>query len=244
MTQTIVMLTISSGMAAMFNHLLKETISTKLLCTHLIYCTPYTGHFQSEQKFLQEIIIYPIPSVSLTLSLSHWSGPILFHFRTFDISDRSMLSYKDFLYGVAAMEPSTPHGSLTGEIRCRYIFRFYNKSNTGQLEPNEFRWENVVRPRFLFSGHLSPSQVRVRVKCPSQYSQVYVADNYMHLKQVNSIGKKEIHWHDFVFSFIFLFFFIFFPSFRVTSIGLPVVTAELIIQFTVSLETPSEHSPT
>jgi len=44
--------------------------------------------------------------------------------RTFDINNRGGLTYKDILYGLAAIDPGTPHGGPPAEIRCRYIFRY------------------------------------------------------------------------------------------------------------------------
>ena len=60
-------------------------------------------------------------------------------FRSFDASKRGMLSWKDVLVGLAAMEPCTPHGGTPAEMRCRYIFRYYDSDGDGLLEFNEFR---------------------------------------------------------------------------------------------------------
>ncbi|XP_074641598.1 uncharacterized protein LOC141899287 isoform X2 [Tubulanus polymorphus] len=60
-------------------------------------------------------------------------------FRAFDIQKRSMLSYRDFLYGLSAMEPCTQHGGTPAEMRCRYIFRYYDVNGDGLLDFSEFR---------------------------------------------------------------------------------------------------------
>ncbi len=53
------------------------------------------------------------------------------------------LSYPEFISGLAACEPNTPHGDSCGEIRCRYIFKFYDKNHDGKLEFPEFT--NMVK---------------------------------------------------------------------------------------------------
>ena len=60
-------------------------------------------------------------------------------FRAFDIHHRGLLSYKDVLLGLSAMEPATPHGGTPAEMRCRYIFRFYDKNGDGLLQFQEYR---------------------------------------------------------------------------------------------------------
>lgn len=60
-------------------------------------------------------------------------------FRAFDVHKRKYLSNKDVLLGLAAMEPSTQHGGMPAEMRCRYIFRFYDRNSDGQLQFDEFK---------------------------------------------------------------------------------------------------------
>ncbi|PAA86851.1 hypothetical protein BOX15_Mlig000247g3 [Macrostomum lignano] len=64
-------------------------------------------------------------------------------FRAFDSHRRGFLQFRDFLVGHAAMEPSTPHGSTPAELRCRYIFRYYDEDCDGCLSFREFR--NIIR---------------------------------------------------------------------------------------------------
>ncbi|XP_052234478.1 uncharacterized protein LOC127847015 [Dreissena polymorpha] len=59
-------------------------------------------------------------------------------FRAFDVHKRKFLSSKDMLLGLAAMEPSTQHGGMPAEMRCRYIFRFYDRNMDGNLQFDEF----------------------------------------------------------------------------------------------------------
>lgn len=60
-------------------------------------------------------------------------------FRAFDTSCCGHLTSKDILLGFAAMNPTTQHGGPPAEIRCRYIFRFYDSNNDGFLEWKELR---------------------------------------------------------------------------------------------------------
>ncbi|GFO09820.1 serine/threonine-protein phosphatase [Plakobranchus ocellatus] len=60
-------------------------------------------------------------------------------FRAFDVHKRRVLTYKEVLHGLAAMEPCTQHGGLPAEMRCRYMFRFYDVNSDGFLQFEEFK---------------------------------------------------------------------------------------------------------
>ena len=47
------------------------------------------------------------------------------YFATFDAHFNGAISFRDFVLGLAAMEPITQHGGVPAEQRCRYIFRYY-----------------------------------------------------------------------------------------------------------------------
>ena len=53
-------------------------------------------------------------------------------------SGSGFISYPEFISGLAACEPGTPHGDSCGENRCRYIFKFYDKNHDGNLVFEEF----------------------------------------------------------------------------------------------------------
>ncbi|XP_022255109.1 uncharacterized protein LOC106470767 isoform X2 [Limulus polyphemus] len=60
-------------------------------------------------------------------------------FHALDSLSRGILTYKDVVLGLAAMEPCTQHGGPPAEVRCRYIFRFYDANNDGRMEYSEFK---------------------------------------------------------------------------------------------------------
>lgn len=43
------------------------------------------------------------------------------------------------MLGLAAMEPNTQHGGTPAELRCRYIFRYYDVDQDGLLRYQEFK---------------------------------------------------------------------------------------------------------
>ena len=65
-------------------------------------------------------------------------------FRSFDLNHHNQLTYEEVLSGVAAMDPSTPHGGPSGEMRCRYIFKFYATEQEAVLSFEEFKWVVAV----------------------------------------------------------------------------------------------------
>ena len=60
-------------------------------------------------------------------------------FRSFCSRHQNQMTYDELLAGLAAMDPYTPHGGLSGEMRCRYIFKFYAAEQDGVLSFEEFK---------------------------------------------------------------------------------------------------------
>eukprot|EP00002_Diphylleia_rotans_P022645 TRINITY_DN4439_c0_g1_i1.p1 TRINITY_DN4439_c0_g1~~TRINITY_DN4439_c0_g1_i1.p1 ORF type:complete len:678 (+),score=131.50 TRINITY_DN4439_c0_g1_i1:54-2087(+) len=60
-------------------------------------------------------------------------------FNAFDFDASGSLSVDEFMYGVLAMRADVPHdiANAAGQMRMIFIFRFYNKSRTGFLTPDE-----------------------------------------------------------------------------------------------------------
>lgn len=60
-------------------------------------------------------------------------------FKAADVVDRGGLSYRELLYILAAVEPTTSHGGIPAELRCRYMFKFFDHDNDGCLNFVEFK---------------------------------------------------------------------------------------------------------
>jgi hypothetical protein len=55
------------------------------------------------------------------------------------LNKKRELSFHEVLLGLAAMEPCTPHGSTPAEMRCHYIFRYYDVNSDNHLQFTEFK---------------------------------------------------------------------------------------------------------
>ncbi|XP_071525728.1 uncharacterized protein [Panulirus ornatus] len=60
-------------------------------------------------------------------------------FRTLDRHRGGELGPKEFILGLAAMDPMTSHGKGPAEIRCRYIFKYYDKNEDDNMEFHEVK---------------------------------------------------------------------------------------------------------
>lgn len=58
-------------------------------------------------------------------------------YRAFSFNHMSYLSFHEFLLGLAAMDKTTHHGGHPGELRCGYIFRYYDANNDNHLDSTE-----------------------------------------------------------------------------------------------------------
>lgn len=58
--------------------------------------------------------------------------------RSFDERKDRRLNFVNFVLGCAALEPHTNHGSEPGELRCRYIFRYYCQKPDFNMAFGEF----------------------------------------------------------------------------------------------------------
>ena len=54
------------------------------------------------------------------------------------VSDEAGLSLRELQIGLCCMDPTTPHGALSAQFRCQFIFQFYNTSGNGLLSFEEF----------------------------------------------------------------------------------------------------------
>ncbi|XP_026314486.1 uncharacterized protein LOC113226169 [Hyposmocoma kahamanoa] len=60
-------------------------------------------------------------------------------FRAADITNRGGLTFSELLMWSAAIEPATQHNGTIAEIRCRYIFRYFDSNSDMKLEYVEFK---------------------------------------------------------------------------------------------------------
>ncbi|XP_013178734.1 PREDICTED: uncharacterized protein LOC106125868 isoform X2 [Papilio xuthus] len=60
-------------------------------------------------------------------------------FRAADVSNRGGLSFQELVLWSAATEPVTQHSGLPAEIRCRYIFRYYDGDRDQKLQQVEVK---------------------------------------------------------------------------------------------------------
>jgi len=60
-------------------------------------------------------------------------------YRAFKLNRQEMpfVTFHELLLGLAAMDRSTAHGGHVGELRCAYIFRYYDSNRDGQLNVSE-----------------------------------------------------------------------------------------------------------
>lgn len=68
--------------------------------------------------------------------------------RSIDYHSRKFLTLSDFMLGMVALDSATTHGRKCGELRCRFIFRFYDRDEDGLLSFEEFKWVfHIVWPK-------------------------------------------------------------------------------------------------
>ncbi|CAF4714426.1 unnamed protein product, partial [Rotaria magnacalcarata] len=113
----------------------------------LISSAKFTNKVQ--ESIFKEFYSYTFPSEHMSLKAFTEAmdnklsmiekSKIQAYFRAFDSQKNSYLTYTDYLIGLAAMDPNTSHGGTPAELRCRYIFRFYNAKSTGLMSIEEFR---------------------------------------------------------------------------------------------------------
>ncbi|XP_023310381.1 uncharacterized protein LOC108912646 [Anoplophora glabripennis] len=69
-----------------------------------------------------------------------WSKELLPHaFRAADMSNRNGLSFRDYLYFLSAVDPVTVHGGVQAELRCKYMFRYYDRDRDNLLKTEDFK---------------------------------------------------------------------------------------------------------
>ncbi|KAJ8923305.1 hypothetical protein NQ315_001863 [Exocentrus adspersus] len=60
-------------------------------------------------------------------------------FRAADVNNRNGITFREYLYFLAAIDPATSHGGVQAELRCKYIFRFYDRDRDNALRMEDFK---------------------------------------------------------------------------------------------------------
>ncbi|KAF5299422.1 hypothetical protein FQA39_LY11568 [Lamprigera yunnana] len=69
-----------------------------------------------------------------------WPAPDTpFLFKAADITKRQGLTFRELLIILACTEPNTNYGKGTAEMRCRYMFRFFDRDGDGVLNYTEYK---------------------------------------------------------------------------------------------------------
>ncbi|XP_033099531.1 serine/threonine-protein phosphatase BSL1 homolog [Anneissia japonica] len=111
-------------------------------------------------------------------------------FRSFSVKKLGYLTPREFLLGVAAMQPDTAHGGVPAEIRCRYIFRFYDANRDGFLEYSEFE-SMVMDIRKLKGLPVSPELVEKEVEETAKVFCSQKKDNLSMIDFLNAVGQLK-----------------------------------------------------
>ncbi|CAH1113640.1 unnamed protein product [Psylliodes chrysocephalus] len=56
-----------------------------------------------------------------------------------DLHKRFGISFKEYLFLLAAIDPATTHGGAAAEIRSRYLFKFYDQDRDGLIKGDDFK---------------------------------------------------------------------------------------------------------
>ncbi|GFU77152.1 hypothetical protein TNCV_4330461 [Trichonephila clavipes] len=135
---------------SLISHVQETDNTPKTSYDNLIESAGFTAEAQKLIYYDFMCHVYPCESMNIFMfkkylkSFNWWNDETLTKtykqfFRAFDVNCYGHLAFKDVLYGLAAMNQSTPHGGAPAEMRCRYIFRYYDGNNDGALENSEFR---------------------------------------------------------------------------------------------------------
>ncbi|KAK9883557.1 hypothetical protein WA026_001735 [Henosepilachna vigintioctopunctata] len=133
----------------------------------LVLASPLTKPVQT--NLYKEFILLCYPSFFMGMqnfckffSNLGWSRPDQMDlFRTADIFGRYGISFREFLYIIAAVEPTNNIASGTaGELRIKLLFKFYDKDNDGVLNADEFRLLLQAKRRSLKQS-TDPSAVQI-----------------------------------------------------------------------------------
>ncbi|KAK0423397.1 hypothetical protein QR680_008124 [Steinernema hermaphroditum] len=92
----------------------------------------YENLFTDNQRFLLKEIVWPNSLMNFDdferffrkheMRMGSDSKSL---YRAFNLSKEDGINFFDFILALAAIQPDTPHGKISGDLRTRYIFRYY-----------------------------------------------------------------------------------------------------------------------
>ncbi|CAH0602808.1 unnamed protein product [Chrysodeixis includens] len=111
----------------------------------LLAAAGYT--IESQVRMYREFVLMVYPAIYMSVNVFSqfmvdlgWQRPQCQSlFRAADITGRGGLSFLELMLWTAALEPATPHTGIAAEIRCRYIFRYFDNNRDQRLEYVEFK---------------------------------------------------------------------------------------------------------
>lgn len=93
-------------------------------------------------------------------------------YRAFKFNRMPYVTFHELLLGLAAMDRSTAHGGHSGELRCSYIFRYYDFNSDGQLSSDELKVMAQDRLRLanmkLFASQMKSISNKQQQQQPNQ----------------------------------------------------------------------------
>ncbi|KAH1016710.1 hypothetical protein HUJ04_007887 [Dendroctonus ponderosae] len=125
-----------SGKATNFQQLVEASGIDKLVqediykSIFIALCFPATYmNLRAFSKFISEVG-WPKPL-----------APYLFRasLRCADLANRYGLSFRELLYFLASVDPNTGHGGTAAELRCRYMFKYYDRDRDNVWKSEEFK---------------------------------------------------------------------------------------------------------
>ena len=90
--------------------------------------------------------IYTVLYLDIVAINSNMLLLVTHYYRSLRSSNEGGLTLEELQVGMCALDPATPHGSVSGQLRCQFIFRYYNISGKGFMSFQEFRYLYMYPP--------------------------------------------------------------------------------------------------
>ncbi|KAG6441115.1 uncharacterized protein LOC115443603 isoform X3 [Manduca sexta] len=111
----------------------------------LLQAANYTR--EDQVRMFREFVLMVYPAIYMSLhvftqfmiDLGWQRSQCTSLFRAADVTGRGGLSFLELMLWTAALEPTTQHSGIPAEIRCRYIFRYFDSNRDLKLEYVEFK---------------------------------------------------------------------------------------------------------